>query len=218
MYNVTVSKLYISVEANDILKKYLRDAGHKVIEVNAKVKMDPAIATHPDIYMCALRDRVYHGELFLLNPNYPAHAIFNGCSTGKYFIHNLKYTAPELLKAVRAEGQIEVNVAQGYAKCNCVVVDEDSIITADRGIWKAAVKAGMNVLLVERSQVILKGYPYGFLGGASGKVGNTIIFNGNIEKHSDYEAIRQFIESRGLDIVYFKEYRLTDIGSIIEER
>lgn len=213
-----MSKVYVSLEANEILKKYLRDAGHNVIEVNAKVKMDPAIATHPDIYMCALRDSVYHGELFLLNPNYPAHAIFNGCSTGKYFIHNLKYTAPDLLKAVRAEGQIEVHVAQGYAKCNCVVVDEDSIITADRGIWKAAVKAGMNVLLVERSQVILKGYPYGFLGGASGKVGNKIIFNGNITRHSDYEAIKRFIESRGLEIVYFEQYRLTDIGSIIEEK
>lgn len=50
------------------------------------------------------------------------------------------------------------------------------------------------------SQVILEGQPYGFLGGASGKVGNTIIFNGDITRHSDYEAIREFIESRGLDI------------------
>ena len=213
-----MSLVYISSKANTILKKYLHDAGHKVKEVKETVKMDPPIATHPDIYMCALRDSVYHGELFILNPHYPAHAIFNGCSTGKYFIHNLKYTAPELLKAVRKEGQIELNVKQGYAKCSCVVVDEDSIITADRGIWKVAANAGMNVLLIERSQVILEGQPYGFLGGASGKVGNTIIFNGDITRHSDYEAIREFIESRGLDIVYFKDYRLTDIGSIIEEK
>ena len=128
----------------------------------------------------------------LLNPPYPAHAIFNGCSTGKYFIHNLKYTAPGLLKAVKKEGQTELHVKQGYAKCSCVVVDEDSIITADRGIWKVAVNAGMNVLLIENGQVILEGQPYGFLGGASGKVGNSIIFNGDITRHSDYEAIRDF--------------------------
>lgn len=218
VYNNVMSNIYISCEADEILKKYLKKSGHKVCEVRPTVKMDPAISTHPDIYMCALRDSVYHGERFLLNPYYPAHAIFNGCSTGKYFIHNLKYTAPDLLKAVRREGQIEVHVAQGYAKCSCVVVDKDSIITADRGIWREAVKAGMDVLLIEKSQVILRGYPYGFLGGASGKVGSTMIFNGDITRHSDYARIRDFIESRGLDIVYFKEYRLTDIGSIIEEK
>ena len=218
VYNNVMSNVYVSCEADQALKKYLKESGHKVCEVRPTVKMDPAISTHPDIYMCALRDSVYHGERFLLNPYYPAHAIFNGCSTGKYFIHNLKYTAPDLLKAVRREGQIEVHVAQGYAKCSCVVVDEDSIITADRGIWREAVKAGMNVLLIEKSQVILRGYPYGFLGGASGKVGSTMIFNGDITRHSDYARIRDFIESRGLDIVCFKEYRLTDIGSIIEEK
>ena len=45
-----------------------------------------------------------------------------------------------------------------------------------------------------------------------------MIFNGDITRHSDYARIRDFIESRGLDIVFFKEYRLTDIGSIIEEK
>lgn len=219
MYNKnTMSNVYVSCQADQALKKYLKEAGHRVCEVRSTVKMDPPISTHPDIYMCALRDGLYHGERFLLHPDYPGHAIFNGCSTGKYFIHNLKYTAPDLLKAVRREGQIQVHVAQGYAKCSCVVVDEDSIITADRGIWKEAVKAGMDVLLIERSQVILQGYPYGFLGGASGKVGSTIIFNGDVTRHSDYARIRDFIESRGLEIVYFKDYRLTDIGSIIEEK
>lgn len=213
-----MSVVYISSKANEILKKYLRDTGHKLKEVKGISRMDPAIATHPDVYMCALRDSVYHGETFLLNPNYPFHAIFNGCSTGKYFIHNLEYTAPGLLEAVRKEGQIELNVKQGYAKCNCVVVDEDSIITADRGIWKVTASAGMNVLLIERSQVILEGYPYGFIGGASGRVGNRIIFNGDVTRHSDYAAIQCFIEERGLEMVYFKEYRLTDIGSIIEEK
>ena len=139
----------------------MKESGHKVCEVRPTVKMDPAISTHPDIYMCALRDSVYHGERFLLNPYYPAHAIFNGCSTGKYFIHNLKYTAPDLLKAVRREGQIEVHVAQGYAKCSCVVVDEDSIITADalntqKETAKAIIKAkGNYVLALKANQGIM---------------------------------------------------------------
>ena len=58
-----MSLVYISSKANTILKKYLHDAGHKVKEVKETVKMDPTIATHPDIYMCALRDSVYHLSL-----------------------------------------------------------------------------------------------------------------------------------------------------------
>lgn len=212
-----MSTIYISEAADPLLKNYLADLGHTISEIKSYRDIDPTIASHPDIYMCALRGSVYHGEKFLLHYDYPGHAIFNGCSTGKYFIHNLKYTGPELLKAVRNEGQIEVHVNQGYAKCSCVVVDEDSIITADRGIYKAAVGAGMEVLLINPGQIILKGQPYGFIGGASGKVGNSIVFNGDITRHSDYENIRDFIESRGLEIVYFPQYRLTDIGSVIEE-
>jgi len=100
----------------------------------------------------------------------------------------------------------------------CVVVDENSIITPDIGIQKACLNAGLDVLLIEKGQVVLEGYDYGFIGGASGKVGNRIIFNGDITLHSDYDKIRSFIEARNLEIVYFDQYPLTDIGSIIEEK
>ena len=57
----------------------------------------------------------------------------------------------------------------------------------------------------------------GFIGGASGKVGNLILFNGDLRKHSNYKEIKDFIERRGVSIKYFEGYPLTDIGSIIEE-
>ncbi|MFR2966829.1 MAG: DUF6873 family GME fold protein [Anaerovoracaceae bacterium] len=65
------------------------------------------------------------------------------------------------------------------------------------------------------AQVI--GYKYGFLGGASGRIGDEIVFNGDLAAHSDYEEIKSFIQERGLRLVYFRQYPLTDIGSIIEE-
>lgn len=218
MYNVTMNKVYVSAEANELLKKYLRDAGYTVCEVGSMAVVDPAIACHPDIYMCSLRDSVYKGDPALLGADYPAHAIFNGCSTGKYFLHNLKITDPGLLEAVRIEGQTEIHVAQGYAKCSCVVVDENSIITADKGIEKVAAAAGLSVLLVKSGQVVLEGYDYGFLGGASGRVGRSIVFNGDITRHSDWPKIRKFIHDRGLETVYFSQYPLTDIGTITEEK
>lgn len=178
-------------------------------------EIDEAIACHPDIYMCHLGKTVYLGDSSKLTHDYPGHAIYNGCSTGKYFIHNLKITDNKLLEEVKAMGLIPIHVAQGYAKCSCIVVDENSIITADMGIAKAASSAGLDVLVIKPGQVALDGYPYGFIGGASGKVENTILFNGDVSSHSDYLAIKDFIESRNLKLKYFEDYPLTDIGSIL---
>lgn len=212
-----MSKIYISSLADAALQEYLKNCGHTLIKINPKPGMDAAIACHPDIYMCQLGKDIFHGNADLLLPNYPGNAIYNGCSTGKFFLHNLKITSPDLLAMVERTNHIKIHVSQGYTKCNCVVIDESSIITSDKGIEKAAATAGVDVLLIKPAQVLLDGYKYGFLGGASGKVGNVIIFNGNIEAHSDYQEIKAFIKDRNLDIVYFNQYPLIDIGSIIEE-
>ena len=213
-----MSRIFISSQANAILPEYLRERGHSVSFVKARAGMNRAIASHPDIYMCCLGDTVFHGDPSLLLPSYPGDSIYNGCSTGHFFIHNLNHTAPDLLSAVEKAGQTVIHVSQGYSKCNCVVVDEKSIITADKGIERAAAAAGLDVLPITKAQVLIEGYQYGFLGGASGRVGDEIIFNGDLSQHSDYAAIREFIENRGLRVVFFRDYPLTDIGSIIEER
>ena len=122
-----------------------------------------------------------------------------------------------------------INVPQGYTKCNIAVVDDEHIITSDEGIAKAlaaeadsvcvdsgkTVSAKLNCLLISPKQIELPGFRYGFIGGCSGRVGNKIIFNGNLKAHSDFRRISAFIESCGLELVYFEDWPLTDIGSII---
>ena len=210
-----MNKVYISHLADNRIKAYLESMGFELELVFPMAEIDEAISCHPDIYMCHLGKSIYLGDPSKLTHDYPGHAIYNGCSTGKYFIHNLKITDDKLLEEVKASGLIPIHVAQGYAKCSCIVVDENSIITADRGIAKAATSAGLDVLVIKPGQVVLDGYPYGFIGGTSGKVENTILFNGDISSHSDYLAIKDFIESRNLKLKYFEDYPLTDIGSIL---
>lgn len=212
-----MKKVYISQLADNRIKEHLECSGYQVVLVSPRAHVDPAINCHPDIYICHLGESIFYGDPKKLEYDYPGHAIYNGCSTGKYFIHNLNITDKDLLKEVEGAGLIKVHVNQGYAKCSCIVVDENSIITADRGIAKAVLNAGLDVLVIDQGQVVLDGYPYGFVGGASGKVENTILFNGDLRKHSNYKEIREFIERRGASIKYFEEYPLTDIGSIIEE-
>ena len=189
-----------------------------MIKVGPLKNVAAPIAYHPDLIYCKLGKTVFHGTAEMLGNAYPEDVKFNACSTGRYFIHNTGYTHPLLLeKAIKME-QTVINVSQGYAKCSVVEVNEDSIITYDRGIAVRAEKAGMNVLMIRPGWVELPGYPTGFIGGASGLVGKQLIFNGDLSAHPDYMAMRDFIEKRGIECVYFKEYPLTDIGSIVEER
>lgn len=147
---------------------------------------------------------------------YPHDVPYNAACTGRFFIHDLKLTSPRLLAKARVLGMFLIDTKQGYAKCSTVIVDESSIITYDRGLAAACGKSnGPDVLLVEPGHIRLDGYKTGFIGGTSGRVGDTVIFNGDLTAHPDFERIRDFIEGRDLKCVWFGGYPLTDIGSII---
>lgn len=209
------NKVIVSIDAGEELKAYLGQRAQVILFGGIDTVADP-IRNHPDLVYCRLKDdAIFVGNDRLLTPKYPGDIIYNGFSTGKYFIHDLRHTDRLLLKAVQDLGLIPVNVKQGYACCSIVPVDEDSIITADRGIARAVEDAGITVLSVEPGQVELPGYDNGFLGGTSGRVGGEIVFNGDLSAHPDYRAIKDFIEERGLGLKYFDSYPLRDIGSVI---
>lgn len=169
-----------------------------------------------------------------LGYRYPDNVKYNAVCMGNYFIHNIKYTSSFLLDKIQQLELKTINVKQGYTKCNMVVVNEHSAITSDKGIYNSVNKYfdisnchatqsssfqnqnKINLLLIKPGHVKLGNFPYGFLGGTSGRVGNEIIFNGNLKLHPDYQKIINFITSQGLKPTYFEEYPLEDIGSIIE--
>lgn len=220
-----MKKIYISPLAGMPLIEYLKQKDFEICFTQALASVAEPVAHHPDLILCKLgiddKAPVFHGDASRLGSAYPADILYNACCTGRYFIHNLKYTAPELLAASDRAAQhrkkplFRVSVPQGYTKCNIVCVDETSIITSDDGIEKSCISSGMSVLKIRPGQVLLHGYSYGFLGGTSGRIYDEIVFNGNLSAHPDFNAISTFIESRGLSCVYFRDYPLTDIGSII---
>jgi hypothetical protein len=73
----------------------------------------------------------------------------------------------------------------------------------------------MDVLMITPGHILLPGYDTGFIGGASGRIGDTVIFNGDLSAHPDSDRIIRFIEDRGLKVRWFPEWPLKDIGSII---
>ena len=209
--------IYLSCLAHPKLKTYLSRT-HKITEIESTHSVSHGIGTHPDLYLCDLGSRVFRSDPAKLFPGYPKEVRYNAACTGRYFIHNLKYTDPELPMAAREMAMTTVHVNQGYAKCNTVIVDERSVITSDRGMIGPLRDAGMSVLQVAPGQVVLPGYSYGFLGGTSGKVEDEIVFHGNLSLHPDHKEIAQFIQGRGLKVKFFKDFPLTDIGSILWQR
>jgi len=210
---------HISSDADERLIEYLRSKEYCLEFFSSDMLVSNGISNHPDVFYCRLGITddapLVAAENDELGEGYPAEAAFNAACTGRFFIHNPECTNRRLSAAAKKLGFNFVDVRQGYTKCSTVVVDEDSIITYDKGIAAPCKKAGMNVLLVLPGHVVLNGYDTGFIGGTSGRAGNEIIFNGDLSAHPDFKVIKEFIEDRGLTCKWFAEYPLTDIGSII---
>lgn len=179
-----------------------------------------ALANHPDLCYCWLKSgEIFKGDRNKIGKEYPADCLYNACSTGRFFIHNLDITEPLLLQRAKELDLTLVHVKQGYSKCSIAVIDENSIITYDKGIAKACREAGMDVLEIESGFVELPGYNTGFFGGASGLLGGTskiLFINGGLESHPSAEKIKEFAKAHDVSIVDTSG-PLRDIGSIIIE-
>lgn len=219
-----------------ILKEGLKSKGCQLIEIRKTGAVYDAVSSHADIYLCRVGGGLIVAPEQLpficdaltacrvefapgasrLGFRYPMNVKYNAAQIGRRLIHNTDYTDPVILDKARSAGLELIRVKQGYTKCNLVLVDEKSAITSDMGLSAALQRYEIDVLLISQGHVALPGFRYGFLGGASGRVGDEIIFNGNLSAHPDFDKIKAFIGQRGLRTVWFEEYPLEDVGSIIQ--
>ncbi len=134
----------------------------------------------------------------------------------QFIILNEKTISPFLLDFFKSKNKYVIDVNQGYVKCSVTAVSDEALITDDESIYKSTVNLGLDVLKVEKGSVKLKGFEYGFIGGASGKISKNIIaFNGNIKKHKNYNEIMEFLGKRNVRAVSLNENELRDIGGIL---
>ncbi len=151
-----------------------------------------------------------------LGDKYPASVYYNAARVGNFVFHNTKYT-DKVLKENFFKMDIElVHINQGYAKCAISVVDENSIITMDKGIAKAAEKKGIDVLVIEEDAILLPGFKNGFIGGCTGLLdkGKWAVA-GDIRKLKSYKKIEDFLLRKGVEIVSLSDESVVDIGTII---
>jgi hypothetical protein len=208
-----------------------------LIPIPRSTDVYPSIASHPDIFIFtpdrkhfvvpdSLPDSIVHaisaaGFRVILSHavpkgEYPGTCVLNAVRVGKYIFHNIKYTDLSI-KCLASELGLElVHVNQGYARCSVIPVGQDSLITCDPGIDKAARAKGLDSKLVATDKLLLLGQKHGFIGGASGNTPDgKIVFLGDISGHPDSEDILPFLAKYGIKYVSFQELPLFDAGSII---
>jgi hypothetical protein len=220
------------------IENTLVQKGIKVFKTSAHIDVYDAVSHHPDIMIHHLGDEhiVYapgtceylldklrkSGFALLkggtrLGSAYPENVAYNVARVGNVAFHNFKYTDPVLKNELVRRGVELVNVKQGYSKCSISIVDEASIITADKGIAKAAEANGIEVLLIGSEEKIeLPGLSCGFIGGCTGLINkNEWAITGDIINLASANNINEFLERRGVKIVPLSKKSVIDVGTII---
>lgn len=194
--------VYLSRLASPSLQRFLQSNGFQLKSLDVPV-VYPEISTHADILLCQLglweKAQIFHGDPEKLTRNYPGNIRYNAVCTGKYFIHNLQYTDPDLLAAAEAKAAADsailtkIHVKQGYTRCSLLPVDDRSFITSDAGIAKDLADHDTDVLLIHPGHIHLPGFDYGFIGGTGGGLPlsgrRLLVVNGNIETHPDHKKM-----------------------------
>ena len=212
----------------------LKDLGYKIIKTQPETTVSDAICGHPDIVLCKLKNHdhvakaTFRGFLIgetgceiiegnsILNKSYPFDIAYNAALVGNNLFCKEKYTDISILNYCKNNHIKVLNVNQGYAKCSICVVSDNAIITADKNIFNAAVKNNIDVLLIENTEIVLKGYDEGFFGGATGLIERDLLaVNGNLTLHRDCDRIKHFCDKYGVTVLSLSDEPICDVGSII---
>ena len=113
-----------------------------------------------------------------------------------------------------AHGYEIIHTNQGYPSCVTLHFG-NSAITSDAGLGSLLQKYGVRVTLIGTEGISLPPYEYGFIGGASGVIGDKIYFFGDISTHPDASKILDAIRAEGFTPVSLSDESLVDLGGII---
>ena len=236
-----MNKLIIDNRMREIEKNKLQELGYELIEINSNRTVYSEISSHVDIFCTKIKNNliVENSQYNLIKENinreikvirgttkigkkYPKDIKYNVCIVGNYAIHNFNYTDRKVCKILKKENYNLINVKQGYSKCSIAVIDKNSIITADEGIYNTLKQYNFDILFVDYNLNIklLNENRYspmkGFIGGAISRIGNNIFISGDIKKIDRNKTIKNFIQKKGLGVISFNNLEVIDYGGIIE--
>lgn len=144
---------------------------------------------------------------------YPFDASYN-C----FLLNNTLFCGKVLDETIESHtgGVKTVRMKQGYAKCSTCIVSENAAITEDKNVCKALAENGVDVLLLQKREVLLDGYDCGFIGGATFKISHgELAFFGDVKLHSAYRDIKAFCANHKVECVSLSNKPLKDYGGAV---
>lgn len=216
-----MKKLFISNQISDNITSMLRGMGFSLVLLPCDPSLPEPVSSHADMLMFGnIVQKDYYKrnkDLFRgfnvvlaeesFGNEYPKDILLNAFAVDNTLFGRLESLSDKIKRLYPKA----VKLRQGYAKCSTLLFGKNAV-TADRGIADTLTKHGLNILLITPGHILLPGYDYGFIGGASFVYENKVIFFGNIENHPDCPTIKKFIESAGYEMIYDRSSPLTDLG------
>lgn len=149
-------------------------------------------------------------EINKLEPGYKTESYLNFIITENNIICN-----PRTALNISTQKSI-IKVKQGYTRCSTICVNDNAFITDDENIYNTLKDNDMDCLKIEKGDVKLPGYDYGFIGGASVKLNDKeILFFGDIKNVNDKTAVIEFLKKYNMKALFIEDKELTDIGSAL---
>ena len=198
----------------------------------------PSISSHPDIFFFCKDERHCKSVIYapdidkrithalsqqdiiegtaLVGHKYPETIPYNAVGVGNMLIHNLKYTDEKILESYGkiSTKSVQLNVNQGYTRCNLLALDECNFITSDFGIKRVLEDNGCNVFYVDPHQITLPGHDYGFFPGCCGLVDDCVVVCGALKHLKECKELKKFIRRNNMRIIELYDGELIDVGSI----
>ncbi len=217
------------------MKNKIESFGIEIVETVAHPNLYEAVKGHPDLMGCPLKNitiiepylynkKYKDFERFsirigneLIEKEYPNHIKYNVATFGNYAIGYFKYVDKEIATVLESLNISLINTNQGYSKCSTLILDSNNLVTSDISIFKAVNEVyGMNIARINSGDIILEGFEYGFIGGASSLIDNKkIAFMGSLEYYNDGKAIMNVLDSLKIDAVFLANSKLQDYGSMV---
>lgn len=232
-----MKRIMVDERMRQIEKMKLEELGYEIIEIKKNDKVYPEISSHVDIYTCKIGEKIVVEPSQYVNmakmsniikgneeieAQYPYDIKYNVCTIGKKALHNFKYTDTVLKEELIKQGYELINTTQGYTNCSIAIINENSAIVTDKGLYKILKKYNVEVLYLEYEPDIklLNSGKYsnrkGFIGGAISRIGDKIIVFGDLNKIDINGKIREFINKKGTQIIDFQGLDVIDYGGIVE--
>ena len=147
-------------------------------------------------------------------PSYPYDCILNALVIGKRIFCKSDSVSPKIKEMADRLGYEICHTNQGYPACT-VLAFGNNAITADKGLARLMESEGIKVTLIGNGGISLSPHEYGFIGGASGVVGDKVYFFGDLLSHPDGQLIGDKLREAGFTPISLSDEPLRDLGGII---